>query len=75
MFSGNRLKECRMEKQYSQSELANLLKINRASYNKWETGKSVPNQKNLATLARILDVPTTYFESVYKIMIPYLQLS
>ena len=44
MFSGSRLKECRMEKYYSQSELANLLKINRASYNKWETGKSVPNR-------------------------------
>ena len=75
MFSGSRLKECRMEKQSSQSELANLLKINRASYNKWETGKSVPNQKNLATLARILDVPTTYFESEYKIVNTYLQLS
>ena len=62
MFSGIRLKECRIKKQYSQSELANLLKINRASYNKWETGKSVPNQKNLATLAGILDVPITYFE-------------
>ena len=75
MFSGSRLKECRMEKQYSQSELANLLKINRASYNKWEAGKSVPNQKNLATLARILDVPITYFESEYKIVNTYLQLS
>ena len=75
MFSGSRLKECRMEKQYSQSELANLLKINKASYNKWEAGKSVPNQKNLATLARILDVPTTYFESEYKIVNTYLQLS
>ena len=75
MFSGSRLKECRMEKHYSQSELANLLKINRASYNKWETGKSVPNQKNLSALARILDVPTTYFESEYKIVNTYLQLS
>ncbi|CEO61254.1 helix-turn-helix domain-containing protein [Streptococcus pneumoniae] len=75
MFSGSRLKELRMEKQYSQSELANLLKINRASYNKWESGKSVPNQKNLSALARILDVPTTYFESEYKIVNTYLQLS
>ena len=75
MFSGIRLKECRIKKQYSQSELANLLKINRASYNKWETGKSVPNQKNLATLAGILDVPITYFESEYNIVNTYLQLS
>lgn len=75
MSSGSRLKECRMEKQYSQYKLANLLKINRASYNKWEAGKSVPDQKTHSALARTLDVPTTYFESVYKIMIPYLQLS
>lgn len=54
MFSGSRLKECRMEKHYSQSELANLLKINRASYNKWETGKSVPNQKIFLPLQEYL---------------------
>lgn len=75
MFSDSRLKECRMEKYYSQSELANLLKINRAPHNKWESGKSVPNQKNLSALIRILDVPTTYFESKYKIINTYLQLS
>ena len=33
-------------------------------------GKSNPNQKNLSTLARTPDVPTTYFESGYKIMPP-----
>ena len=68
MFSDSRLKECRMEKYYSQSELANLLKTNRAPYNKWESDKSVPNQKNLSVLLRILDVPTTYFELEYKIV-------
>ena len=75
MFSGIRLKERRTEKKYSQSELANLLKINRASYNKWESGKSVPNQKNLTALATILDVPITYFESEYNIVNTYLQLN
>lgn len=75
MFSGIRLKERRNEKKYSQSELANLLDINRASYNKWESGKSVPNQKNLTALATILDVPVTYFESEYNIVNNYLQLS
>ena len=75
MFSDSRFKECRMEKYYSQSELANLLKINRAPYNKWKSGKSVPNQKNLSVLMRILDVPTTYFESEYKIVNTYLQPS
>ena len=38
-------------------------------------GKSNPNQKNLSTLARTPDVPTTYFESEYKIVNTYLQLS
>ncbi|RRN51673.1 XRE family transcriptional regulator [Streptococcus suis] len=75
MFSGIRLKERRTEKKYSQSKLANLLDINRASYNKWESGKSVPNQKNLTALATILDVPVTYFESEYNIVNNYLQLS
>lgn len=75
MFSGIRLKERRIEKVYSQSDLANLLNINRASYNKWESGKSIPNQKNLNALAQILDVPTTYFESEFDIVNTYLQLS
>lgn len=75
MFSGIRLKERRTEKKYSQSELANLLDINRSSYNKWESGKSIPNQKNLTALAKILDVPVTYFESEYNIVNNYLQLS
>lgn len=75
MFSGIRLKEIRIEKKYSQSELANLLEINRASYNKWESGKSTPNKKKLTALAKILDVPVTYFESEYNIVNNYLQLS
>lgn len=75
MFSGIRLKERRIEKVYSQSDLANLLNINRASFNKWESGKSIPNQKNLNALAKILDVPTTYFESEFNIVNTYLQLS
>ncbi|HEL1761618.1 TPA: helix-turn-helix transcriptional regulator [Streptococcus suis] len=75
MFSGARLKERRIEKGYSQTDLANLLKINRASYSKWESGKSVPNQKHLTAIANILDVPVTHFESEYKIVNTYLQLN
>ncbi|HEL1592417.1 TPA: helix-turn-helix transcriptional regulator [Streptococcus suis] len=75
MFSGTRLKELRIEQGYSQTDLANLLKINRASYSKWESGKSVPNQKHLTAIANILDVPVTHFESEYKIVNTYLQLN
>ncbi|WP_421449633.1 XRE family transcriptional regulator [Streptococcus suis] len=75
MFSGIRLKEKRIEKNLNQSEIANILDINRASYSKWESGKSIPNQKNLTALSKILDVPVTYFESEYNIVNNYLQLS
>ena len=75
MFSGIRLKEKRIERKFNQSEIANKLGINRASYNKWESGKSTPNQKNLTALAKILDVPVTYFESEYNIVNNYLQLT
>ena len=75
MFSGNRLKERRVALGYSQSAMADKLNINRSSYFNWEIGKTRPNQKNLSALARILDVPTTYFESEYKIVNTYLHLS
>lgn len=75
MFSGIRLKEKRIEEKYSQSELANLLEINRASYNKWESGRAKPNQKNLVALAAVLEVPVTYFESEYNIVNNFLQLN
>lgn len=75
MFSGNRLKERRVALGYSQSAMADKLNINRSSYFNWEIGKTRPNQKNLSALARILDVPTGYFESEYKIVNTYLQLS
>ncbi|HFS1372765.1 TPA: XRE family transcriptional regulator [Streptococcus suis] len=75
MFSGTRLKEIRTERKFSQTEIANRLDINRASYNKWESGKTVPNQKNLTALATIFNVPVTYFESEFNIVNNFLQLN
>ncbi|HEM3726672.1 TPA: helix-turn-helix transcriptional regulator [Streptococcus suis] len=75
MFSNERLKNRRNEKKLSQSEIASKIGINRTAFHNWENGKSVPNQKNLTALAKILDVPITYFESEYNIVNNYLQLS
>ncbi|HEM5456824.1 TPA: helix-turn-helix transcriptional regulator [Streptococcus suis] len=75
MFSKERLKHRRNEKMLSQSEIASMIGINRTAFHNWENGKSIPNQKNLTTLAKILDVPVTYFESEYNIVNNYLQLS
>lgn len=75
MFSANSLKERRLELGLSQVDVSNLLKINRSSYNSWETGRAKPNQKHLAKLATIFDVPETYFESEHKIVTNFLQLN
>lgn len=75
MFSEISLKKRRLEKDLSQVEIAEMLSINKSSYSSWESGRAKPNQKNLAALAKILDVDVTYFESEYNIVKNYLQLS
>ena len=44
MFSGLRLKQRRENQNLSQVEIANILEINRSSYNSWESGRAKPNQ-------------------------------
>lgn len=75
MFSGLRLKQRRENQNLSQVEIANILEINRSSYNSWESGRAKPNKKNLTALVSILGVPETYFESEYNIVNNFLQLS
>lgn len=75
MFSHRRLKQRRLEIKLSQTAIANQLNVHRSAYHNWENGRNIPNQKNLTSLARILDVPVTYFESEYNIVNNYLQLS
>ncbi|MBJ8326217.1 XRE family transcriptional regulator [Streptococcus pacificus] len=75
MFSKERLKEKRIEKGFSQAQMAKQLEISRVAYHHWESGKTIPNQKHLATLALILEVEDTYFESEYQIVRDYLRLS
>jgi phage repressor protein len=75
MFSKFRLKAKREEFGLSQTSIAIELAISRVAYNHWESGKTVPNQKHLTALSKILDVPVTYFESEYNIVNNYLQLS
>ena len=72
MFSKFRLKAKREEFGLSQTSIAIELAISRVAYNHWESGKTVPNQKHLTALSKILDVPVT---SEYNIVNNYLQLS
>ncbi|WP_164683132.1 S24 family peptidase [Streptococcus hyointestinalis] len=75
MFSAKRLKKRRKEKNFSQSDIAKKLKVNRSAYHNWENEKNIPNQKNLTALAALLEVPVTYFESEYNIVNNFLQLN
>ncbi|HEM4413756.1 TPA: helix-turn-helix transcriptional regulator [Streptococcus suis] len=74
-FQRNVLKKRRKEKNFSQSDIAKKLKVNRSAYHNWENEKNIPNQKNLTALAALLEVPVTYFESEYNIVNNFLQLN
>lgn len=53
IFSKN-LRKCRMEKGFTQYDIANMLSIKRCTYTKWETGVSFPNLAYLFKLSKIL---------------------
>ena len=55
-----RLKELRKKRGYTQSELADILNIKRATIAKWETGMTEPRIESLIKLADILDTTTDF---------------
>ena len=58
MFSASKLKEYRLAKKLSQTDIANELGVTRATLSAWETGKTVPNKKHLKELAQVLHIET-----------------
>ena len=53
---GNFIKQKRIEKNYSQKELANLLFVSESAVSKWERGLSYPDITLLSDLCKILEV-------------------
>ena len=53
---GKRIREIRLSKGYKQSELADLLNMERSNLTRIESGKQNPKEENLEKLASILDV-------------------
>lgn len=49
------LKKLRKEKKLTQEEIANILKIDRTTYSKYETGDSEPNIDTIIALADIFE--------------------
>jgi len=56
MTVGERIKEQRIKKGFSQEKVAELIGISRQAVTKWEAGQSVPSMANLMTLAELFGV-------------------
>lgn len=56
MALGERLKKSRMNKGYSQGDVAAHLTISRQSISKWENGNSYPDLDNLVKLSAYYEV-------------------
>ena len=51
----NLIKELRIQKGFTQTEIAKKLKIDKSTVSKWETGESLPRADKLFKLAKILN--------------------
>jgi len=56
MTLGQRLKKVRVDKGYSQNDVATFLNISRQSISRWETDKSYPDIDNLVELSKYYEV-------------------
>lgn len=61
MFVGSRLKELRISKKMTQSELGNLLNVTKVSICCYEKGTRTPSLDTLDDLSNIFAVKTDYF--------------
>lgn len=55
-----RLKECRLEKHFTQKELSQVLNITQQTYSDYETGRTNPDLKTLCIIADVLAVSIDY---------------
>lgn len=56
MTLGTRLKQVRVEKGFSQADVAKFLNISRQSISRWETDKAYPDIDNLVELSKYYEV-------------------
>jgi len=56
MTLGTRLKQVRVEKGFSQADVAEFLNISRQSISRWETDKAYPDIDNLVELSKYYEV-------------------
>lgn len=56
MNLGEKIQHLRKEKNYTQSDLADMLYVSRAAISKWETGKGNPNLDSLQEISKIFGI-------------------
>ena len=61
---GERLRECRIEKGFTQNQLAEKLLITQSTLGKYERGE--PNIETIKALCKILDVSSDYLLGIEK---------
>nr|WP_082301969.1 helix-turn-helix transcriptional regulator [Streptococcus gallolyticus] len=60
MIFNERLKKRRLEKGFTQQQIADKLNINRVTYTNWEKGNREPNLDKIIELTQILDTTIDY---------------
>ena len=63
---GERLRECRIEKEFTQNQLAEKLLITQSTLGKYERGELQPNIETIKALCKILDVSSDYLLGIEK---------
>lgn len=53
---GARIREIRISQGLKQGELADMLEMERSNFTRIESGKQIPNDKNLEKIAQVLNV-------------------
>ncbi|MDO4541526.1 MAG: helix-turn-helix transcriptional regulator [Bacillota bacterium] len=51
-----KLKKLRIQHEYSQEKLAEMLNVSRQAITKWESGKGMPDINNIKAISRLFDV-------------------
>jgi len=54
---GLQIKKKRLERKMTQTKLAELLHVSRATVSKWETGVNMPDIQNLIEISQLLELP------------------
>ena len=60
MFLEKRIKEKRLEHEYTQEELGNMIGVSKATICNWEKGVKRPSSKNLIELSKALNADIEY---------------